>query len=100
VFVSTMTVLLAGDQGDVAQAGVVGASAPPSATAAAPSSRPPPPPACWCSSCSPCSACPLAVTRRETGGWRWAALQLGYMSGLAYVAAFAVYHGLRAWGVA
>jgi ferrous iron transport protein B len=41
----------------------------------------------------------LAVTRREAGGWRWAALQLGYMSALAYAAAFAVYHGLRAFGV-
>ena len=30
----------------------------------------------------------LAVTRRESGGWRWALLQLTYMSGLAYVAAF------------
>jgi ferrous iron transport protein B len=33
----------------------------------------------------------LAVTRRETGGWRWAALQLGYMTGLAYVLAWIVY---------
>jgi ferrous iron transport protein B len=42
----------------------------------------------------------LAVTRRETGSWRWAAFQLGYMSGLAYAAAFVVYHGLRVAGVA
>ena len=41
----------------------------------------------------------LAVTRREAGGWRWAALQLGYMTGLAWLAAFAVYHGLHALGV-
>jgi len=30
----------------------------------------------------------LAVTRRETGSWGWAALQLGYMSAVAYAAAF------------
>lgn len=32
-----------------------------------------------------------AVTRRETGSWKWAAIQLIYMTALAYVAAFAVY---------
>ncbi len=41
----------------------------------------------------------LAVTRKETGGLRYAALQLGYMSGLAYVVALFVYQGLRAAGV-
>jgi ferrous iron transport protein B len=41
----------------------------------------------------------LAVTRRETGGLRWAAVQLVYMSGLAYVAAFVTYHGLHFLGV-
>lgn len=30
----------------------------------------------------------LAVVRRETGGWRWPAIQFAYMSGLAYVCAF------------
>jgi len=24
------------------------------------------------------------VTRRETGSWKWAFLQLGYMTGIAY----------------
>lgn len=33
----------------------------------------------------------LAVVRRETGSWKWAALQFGFMSGLAYLAAWAVY---------
>lgn len=28
----------------------------------------------------------LALTRRETGSWKWAALQLGWMSGLAWIA--------------
>ena len=27
----------------------------------------------------------LAVTARETGGWRWALLQLSYMTALAYL---------------
>jgi ferrous iron transport protein B len=41
----------------------------------------------------------LTVTRKETGGLRYAALQLGYMSSLAYVVALVVYQGLRAAGV-
>jgi ferrous iron transport protein B len=41
----------------------------------------------------------LAVTRREAGGVRYAVLQFAYMSGLAYVSAFLVYHGLRWVGV-
>lgn len=32
-----------------------------------------------------------AITRRETGSWSWALLQLGYMSVLAYVAALITY---------
>ena len=31
------------------------------------------------------------VTRRETGAWKWAFLQLGYMTLLAYFASLAVY---------
>jgi len=42
----------------------------------------------------------LVVTRKETGSWRYPALQLGYMSGLAYVMAFVAYQGLRAAGLA
>ena len=41
----------------------------------------------------------LAVTRRETGSLRWAAVQLAYMSTVAWVAAFIVFQGLRAMGV-
>lgn len=33
----------------------------------------------------------LAVVRRETGGWKWPAVQFTYMSGLAYICAFATY---------
>ncbi len=32
----------------------------------------------------------VAVVRRETGGWKWPAIQFAYMTGLAYVCAFAV----------
>lgn len=42
----------------------------------------------------------LTVTRKETGSVKYAALQLFYMSGLAYVAAFLLHQGLRAAGVA
>ncbi len=41
----------------------------------------------------------LAVTRRETGRLRYAALQLGYMSGVAYIAALIVYQTLTAAGI-
>jgi len=34
----------------------------------------------------------LAVTAREAGGWRWAALQFGVMTTLAYTGAFIAYH--------
>ena len=36
----------------------------------------------------------IAVVRRETGGWKWPALQFAYMSLLAYVAAFITNHAL------
>jgi ferrous iron transport protein B len=41
-----------------------------------------------------------AVTRRETGSWKWAFLQLGYMTMLAYAAAFVVYQSAAALGYA
>ena len=34
----------------------------------------------------------VAVVRRETGGWKWPALQFAYMTSLAFVAAFTVNH--------
>jgi ferrous iron transport protein B len=39
------------------------------------------------------------VTRRETNSWKWPALQLAYMSVLAYVASFVVFQVLRALGI-
>ena len=42
----------------------------------------------------------LTVTRKETGSIKYAALQLGYMSSLAYVVALLIHQGLRAAGVA
>ena len=41
----------------------------------------------------------LAVTAKESGSVKFAAIQLAYMSGLAYVAAFACYQALRFAGV-
>jgi ferrous iron transport protein B len=33
----------------------------------------------------------LAVVYRETNGWKWPLIQLGYMTTLAYVSALVVY---------
>jgi ferrous iron transport protein B len=41
-----------------------------------------------------------AVTRRETGTWKWPLFQIAYMSGLAYLAAFVVFQVLRHFGFA
>jgi len=41
----------------------------------------------------------LVVTRRETGSWKWALLQLGYMTAVAYAFAFVTYSGIRLAGV-
>lgn len=41
----------------------------------------------------------LAVTRRETGSWGWAALQFGWMSFVAYAMAFVTYQGLHLVGI-
>ena len=37
----------------------------------------------------------VAVVYRETKDWRWPAVQFAYMTGLAYVASFIVYHWLK-----
>jgi ferrous iron transport protein B len=34
----------------------------------------------------------VAIVRRETNGWKWPAFQFAYMTCLAYVVTFAVYH--------
>jgi ferrous iron transport protein B len=102
VFVSTMAVLLAGDEsGDAEQQGVIdrirGARRDDGRLVFGPATA-----ASLlvffvlAMQCLPT----LAVTQRETGSWRWAALQLGWMTGLAYLAALVVYHGLQAAGVA
>jgi ferrous iron transport protein B len=41
----------------------------------------------------------LAVTRRETGQLRWALVQLGYMSLVAYVSALVTFQGMHALGI-
>jgi ferrous iron transport protein B len=33
----------------------------------------------------------IAIVKRETGGWKWPLIQLGYMTGLAYVSALTAY---------
>ncbi|MFZ5491901.1 MAG: ferrous iron transporter B [Pseudomonadota bacterium] len=40
----------------------------------------------------------LAVIRRETGGWRWAALTAGYLFALAYLASFITYRAALWFG--
>jgi ferrous iron transport protein B len=40
-----------------------------------------------------------AVTRAETGSWKWAAFQLAYMTALAYGASLITFQALRALGV-
>jgi ferrous iron transport protein B len=37
----------------------------------------------------------LAIVKRETKGWKWPLIQLGYMTMLAYLSAFAVYQLLN-----
>jgi ferrous iron transport protein B len=36
----------------------------------------------------------LAIVKRETKGWKWPAIQLAYMTALAYLSAFLVYQSL------
>jgi ferrous iron transport protein B len=38
----------------------------------------------------------LAVTRRETGSWKWPAIQLGWMTAVAYAAALATHAAVAA----
>lgn len=40
----------------------------------------------------------LAVTKRETGSWKWAILQLVYMSAVAYIFALVTYQGIQFLG--
>ena len=39
----------------------------------------------------------MAVVRRETGGWRWPAIQFAYMTVVAYVCAFLANWAITAW---
>jgi ferrous iron transport protein B len=40
----------------------------------------------------------VAIVRRETNSWRWPLFQLGYMTGLAWIAAFLIFQGGRLLG--
>lgn len=39
----------------------------------------------------------VAIVRRETGGWTWAAAQFGYMTAFAFLASWITYSVLRGW---
>jgi ferrous iron transport protein B len=41
----------------------------------------------------------IAVTRRETNGWKWPAFMLAYLFGLAYLAAGVTFWTARAFGL-
>ena len=41
----------------------------------------------------------LAVTKRETGTWRWPIFMLSYMTGLAYLGSFITYQVARMFGL-
>ena len=41
----------------------------------------------------------MIMTRKETGGWKWVAVQWFYMSGMAYLFSLVMYHGLLMLGV-
>jgi len=47
---------------------------------------------------APQCASTLGVVKRETNSWRWPAIMFAYMTGLAYIAAFIVYHVALALG--
>jgi ferrous iron transport protein B len=40
----------------------------------------------------------VAIVRRETNSWRWPLFQIGYMTGLAWLAAFVIFQGGRLLG--
>jgi len=42
----------------------------------------------------------VAVVRRETNSWRWTLFMIGYMTGLAWIAAFITYQGGKLLGFA
>ncbi|GIK18696.1 MAG: ferrous iron transporter B [Leptolyngbya sp. PLA2] len=101
VFVATMAIQIAG-RDDVEESGVFEAVA----TATRDDGRTPifTRATCWsllvyyvlAMQCLPT----LAVTAKESGHWKWALVQLGWMWGLAYASALIVHQSLRAAGVA
>jgi ferrous iron transport protein B len=48
---------------------------------------------------APQCASTFGVVKRETNSWLWPMVMLVYMTGLAYAAAFAVYHTAAAFGL-
>ncbi len=99
VFVSTMAVIVTGEEGDdEGMLAEIGAAKRDDGTPVFTTAT------CWsllvyyvlAMQCLPT----LAVTAREAGGMKWALLQLAWMSTIAYLAALVVYQGLRMAGVA
>lgn len=100
VFVSTMAVL-AGAQGDKVDAGVISRIRGMTRDDGSPVFTPSTAAAALVFFVLAMQCLPtLIVTSKETGNFRYAFLQLGYMSGLAYAVALLVHQGLRAAGVA
>lgn len=52
----------------------------------------------FCLISAPCMAT-IAVTRRESGSWKWALFQLGGLTVLAYLLTFVVYQAGSFWGI-
>lgn len=52
----------------------------------------------FCLISAPCMAT-IAVTRRESGSWKWALLQLGGLTALAYLLTLVVYQVGLAFGL-
>ena len=48
--------------------------------------------------CAPQCAATLGVVKRETNSWLWTGVMLVYMTALAYLASFIVYHTAVALG--
>jgi len=101
VFVSTLTVLLAGtDAGDSPDAGVIERIRVATRADGTPLLTPAVSASLLVFFVLAMQCLPTLVTsRKETGSWKWPLLQLGWMSTLAWCFAFLTYHGLGLLGV-
>ena len=101
VFVSTMTVLEGGTEGSGVDAGVVTRIRNMTRDDGTPVFTPSVAAAALIFFVLAMQCLPtLAITRKETGSWKYAAIQFGYMSSLAYLAALCVRTALLMLGAA